>query len=87
MARLGSWAPRMAARPPASIAAAALVERRRSLHCVLRFTGYSIDDVVNDPVARNAVFGYFKLQKYVQRGCEAVDMDRWWNGQGMWVSG
>jgi hypothetical protein len=45
---------------------------------VLAFTGRSIDEVVNDPIVKREVLGYFKLQKWVQRGCEQVDLERQW---------
>jgi hypothetical protein len=48
---------------------------------VLEFTHRSIDDVVNDPIVKREVLGYFKLHKWVQRGCEQVDLERQWNGR------
>jgi hypothetical protein len=53
---------------------------QRPLQRVLAFTRRSIHDVINCPIARNEVLGYYKLHKWVERGCEAVDLDRWWNG-------
>jgi hypothetical protein len=53
----------------------------RPLDRILAFTGFDIHDVVNNPVARNAVFGYFKLHKFVQRRCEIVELERQWNLQ------
>ena len=50
-----------------------------ALHRVLEFTGHSIDEVINDPIVRNEVVGYYKLYRYVERRCEAVDLERWWN--------
>jgi hypothetical protein len=52
---------------------------QRPLQRVLAFTRRSIDDVVNDPIAKNEVLGYYKLHNWVQRGCEVVDLERWWN--------
>jgi len=49
---------------------------------VLAFTGFSIHDVINDPIARNIVAGYFKLHRQVWRRCEIVDLERWWNNTG-----
>jgi hypothetical protein len=46
---------------------------------VLAFTGRSMDDVINDPIVKREVLGYFKLQKWVNRGCEQVDLERQWN--------
>ena len=49
------------------------------LRRVLNFTGHTIDDVINDPIVKNKVRGYFKLHKFVQRRCEIVDLERQWN--------
>jgi hypothetical protein len=54
------------------------VVRLSRLRRVLEFTGRSIDDVVNDPVARYQVQGFFKLSKYVDRRIEAVELGRQW---------
>ncbi len=53
---------------------------RRPLHRILSFTRRTIDEVVNDPIAKNEVYGYFKLDRQVRRACEVVDLERWWNG-------
>ena len=39
---------------------------------ILEFTGYTIDDVVNNPVARNAVRGYYGLYRYIEARCELI---------------
>ena len=46
---------------------------------VLSFTGKTIDDVVNDPMAKRQVLGYFKLHKWVERETEIGDLERQWN--------
>lgn len=51
----------------------------RPLDRVLAFTGYGIHDIINNPIARNAVYGYFKLHKFVQRRCEIIELERQWN--------
>jgi hypothetical protein len=51
----------------------------RPLHRVLAFTRRTIDDVVNDPIARNQVRAYFKLHKWVERESEISDLERQWN--------
>lgn len=51
------------------------------LHRVLAFTRRTIDDVVNCPIAKNQVLGYYKLHKWVQRGCQVTDLNRWWSGK------
>ena len=55
------------------------VLNQRVLHRVLNFTGRTIDDVVNCPIAKNQVRGYFKLHRFVQRRCEVRDLERQWN--------
>ena len=57
------------------------VVRQQPLRRVLAFTRLSIDDVVNCPIAKRQVLGYYKLHKWVERGCEITDMNRWWNGE------
>lgn len=52
---------------------------QRPLRRVLAFTRRTIDDVINDPVARNQVRVYFKLHKWVQRESEISDLERQWN--------
>jgi len=52
---------------------------QRSLHRVLAFTGLSIDDVVNDPVCKRQVLGFYKLHKWVGRGMEISELERQWN--------
>ena len=57
------------------------VQIQQPLRRVLAFTGRSIDDVVDDPIVRNEVRHYFRLYRQVERGCEVVDLERWWNGE------
>ncbi|MGD0137725.1 MAG: hypothetical protein ABSD28_02525 [Tepidisphaeraceae bacterium] len=56
-----------------------LVLVQRPLDRILAHTGYSIDDVVDNPIAKHAMIGYYKLFRQVQRGCEIVDLERQWN--------
>lgn len=51
----------------------------RALHRVLAFTGRSIDDVVNDPIVKNEVLGYYKLHKWIHRGSEVYELEQQWN--------
>lgn len=51
----------------------------RPLDRIFAFTGYGIDDVVANPIAKNAVLGYYKLQKQIMRSSEVVDLERHWN--------
>jgi hypothetical protein len=72
---LGFATPRL--QPPADRTEHVIVQR--PLHRIMRFIGCTIDQIVNDPVVKNQVLGYYKVQKQVQRGCEIVDLERWWN--------
>lgn len=56
-----------------------LVQVQRPLDRILNHLNYSIDDVVNDRIAKHAVLGYFKLSRYVNRRSEIVDLERQWN--------
>jgi len=56
-----------------------LVVIQRPLDRILNHLQYSIDDVVNDRIAKHAVLGYFKLSRQVKRRCEIVDLERQWN--------
>ena len=57
------------------------VERvvQRPLNRVLAFTGRTIDDVVNDPMVKNQVYGYYKLYRQIERSSEVRDLERQWN--------
>ena len=52
---------------------------QRPLRRVLAFTGHSIDDVVNNPIVKNEVLGYYKLHKQIHRAAEVRDLERQWN--------
>ena len=52
---------------------------QRPLHRVLAFTGNSIDDVVNSPVVKNQVLGYYRLYRQVERQSELRELERQWN--------
>jgi hypothetical protein len=52
---------------------------RRPLQQVLAFRGRTIDDVVNNPIVKNEIFGYWKLHRQIQRTSEVVDLERQWN--------
>ena len=58
-----------------------MVERvvQRPLNRVLAFIGRTIDDVVNDPIVKNQVYGYYKLHRQVERAAEIRDLERQWN--------
>jgi hypothetical protein len=52
------------------IPVAARFHRQNVLGRVLRFTRYSIHDVINDPIARNVVKHYYLASRCVDRYCE-----------------
>lgn len=56
-----------------------LVVIQRPLQRVLAFTGHSIHDVINCPIARREVLGYYKLHRWVERNCEISELERQWN--------
>ena len=49
------------------------------LHRVMNFTGRTIDDIINSPIARRDVQAYFKIHKFVERRSEVVELERQWN--------
>ena len=67
--------------PAAGDAPDPMVERvvQRPLNRVLAFIGRTIDDVVNDPVVKNQVYGYYKLHRRIERASEIRDLERQWN--------
>ena len=52
---------------------------QRPLSRILSLTRRSIDDVVNDRIAKNEVLGYFKLSKQIERAVEVRELERQWN--------
>ncbi len=56
------------------------VQVQQPLRRILAFRGRSIDDVINSPIVRNEVWTYYRLYRTIQRGCEIVELERWWNG-------
>lgn len=55
---------------------------QRPLSRILAFTGFSIDDVVNSPIAKNAVRGYYKLHKQIVRRGEILELESQWSQRG-----
>ena len=55
---------------------------QRPLDRILAFTGRSIDDVVNSPLAKRHVYGYYKLHRWIDREGEISEMERAWNPLG-----
>jgi hypothetical protein len=52
---------------------------QKVLHRVLAFTNLTIDDVVNSPLAKRKVLGFYKLHHWVNRESEIHDLERQWN--------
>jgi len=63
--------------PPAD--ASTLIVVQRPLSRILAFTGFSIDDVVASPIAKNAVTGYYKLYKQIIRRGEIRELEDQWS--------
>ncbi len=55
---------------------------RRPLQRLLAFRGRSIDDVVNNPIVKNEVLGYWKVLRQIDRRAEIVELERQWNQLG-----
>ena len=53
--------------------------RQNQLNRILAFTGLTIDDVVNHPIARNQVRGFFKLTRWMDRRLEIRELEKQWN--------
>ena len=52
---------------------------QRVLSRVLALTGHTIDDVVNSPIIKRKILGFYKLHNWVQRESEISDLERQWN--------
>jgi len=57
------------------------VHTQRPLHRVLAFTHRSIDDVVNSPLAKNEVKGFYKLYRQIERQSEITELEKQWNNR------
>jgi hypothetical protein len=64
---------------PPSETGVEFVMPQRALQRILAFIGRSIDDVVNEPIAKNQVLGYFKLSKQIERSGEVRELEKQWN--------
>jgi hypothetical protein len=56
---------------------------RRPLQRVLELRRRSIDDVVNNPVVKNEILGYWKVYKQIGRRQEVLELERQWNAVGL----
>ncbi len=68
--------------PPLPTDALRRVVIRSRLNRVLEFTRFTIHDVVNNPVAKNAVLAYWRLSKQIDRSGEIGELERQWNPTG-----
>jgi hypothetical protein len=55
---------------------------QRPLQRVLAFRGRSIDDVVNCPIVKSEIYGYWKLMGHIKRRSEVLELERQWNSIG-----
>jgi hypothetical protein len=46
---------------------------------LLAFAGWTIDDVVSNPIAKRDVYRWFKTDRRLHRRMEVVDLERQWN--------
>ena len=60
-----------------------LIVVHRPLRRVMAFLGCSINQLCDDPIVKNQVFGYFKLYKEINRRTEMRDLERQWNSAGI----
>ena len=58
------------------------VTPQHALRRILSFTGHSIDDVLNSPVAHRKVLHYYRVHKLINRQSEISDLERQWNPLG-----
>jgi hypothetical protein len=47
---------------------------------ILDFLGLSIHDIINDPIARNRVACYFRLDRWLERQREIGELEAQWTG-------
>ena len=68
-----------AAAPPIHTAARESRIIQTRLNRVLAFTRLTIDDVINNPIAKRQVLGYWKLSRQIDRSSEITELERQWN--------
>lgn len=52
---------------------------QNDLRRILAFARWSIDDVVNNPIARRDVQNWYKMSRWLQRQIEIGELERQWN--------
>ncbi|MGC4034047.1 MAG: hypothetical protein QM754_20390 [Tepidisphaeraceae bacterium] len=58
------------------------IMRHRAFARLLAFAGLTIDDVVNNPVAKRAVYNWFKTDRRLHRRLEVLELEKQWNPLG-----
>lgn len=54
-------------------------QRQNDLRRILAFARWSIDDVVNNPIARRDVQNWYKMSRWLRRQIEIGELERQWN--------
>jgi hypothetical protein len=60
-----------------------VVRRSSTLQRILGHAGLSLDQVINCPIAKNRVYGYYKLGRFITRRSEIVELEKQWNPLGI----
>lgn len=55
------------------------VQRERRLSRLLAFAGWTIDDVVNSPIAKRDMVRWFKTDRNLHRRLEVIELEKQWN--------
>ncbi|HEY0010280.1 MAG TPA: hypothetical protein VGB55_16275 [Tepidisphaeraceae bacterium] len=55
------------------------LQRSTRLQRLLNFCGWSIDDVVNNPLAKRDVLRWYKLGRWTERRLEIHELEKQWN--------
>jgi hypothetical protein len=55
------------------------IVKLREIRRILAFAGWSIDDVVNNPVAKREVRHFYKVSRLMQRRLEIRALEKQWN--------
>ncbi len=56
-----------------------LLTRQGELRRILSFAGWTIDDVIDNPIARRDVRQWYKLGRWMTRRLEIGELERQWN--------
>ena len=59
---------------------ASFVLKQHELRRLLNFAGWTIDDVVQNPIARRDVRNWYKLHRATQRRLDVLELEQHWNG-------